>query len=1225
MYKRIFVICGNDGTGKSSVVNAINSKYTDYFAVERSNNPLDIPADFFDKLTLQYTFGDRSNVDLPTTYESMELIWVILDADIDEIECRMKSREKLDAFETTKSLCYFRKRFRELSAFYGVPLIDTTKLTLEQVVNTVVDSQKWYSDVRVFKLQNFDLNTLRMHSIEEYIWDSLRDARGVYLAENLPDIDTRLTPDVISNELRQKMTVRYILNNSRYDVNGQPMMVSGEYRFKNHVYDWFITPERHNGSMLRLVDEGESKQVYKFITNNPYLKDLAIIVLKPTIYSHSMQATGELEGLSEVRAMGTKIFLEMMWRNRINHTYRCINEHGVICSDFLNFVPETEIVVKKYCEGTDKHSYYQMQKNNNMVTSDGQYKFGPYVRFDWRNPNHIFTDTGRSPTENMYYYVIEHYLGKEKFFKDILTNNDNLKPFGDRSLSEDMLSGVINTVNTRKSVLKMFYTIQYYFNKVDLEIQDVCFMLDASGNTIWSEVNEDCMRIKSKSDKQDYDKDIWRAGGSRSKDLVIKKWKLFNDIMVEYFNKNKFIDGEMLEYNIYPYQLEIKKMLNNCDIELPSLYKHIYDEMIRNNIRRRVILTLDMYNTHPVLVKSGKVSEIHTNGNVNDAIDVISLYPDVLVVDLNGALGEKADIDDNRPIIKRLAREYYIHTGGGLRSIEDVQEMLSSSVRRVVVSSNTDTEFISKIPKERLIVELSVNEHNEVMTHGRKVNTGINIDKYMNNLAAIGVNIISITFHCSEGHLQGIPKKQIADIIKMVPRSITKVIIAGGISSIDDLQYLWSFDKIIPQLGSAIWKNKITMGDLYSEMVKFGPDGLVPAVIQDIHGQVKGHIYMNREALCLTCQHRILYKYSRKYVKVMLACDNYSDKVKQISVDCDGDSLLITVGTQYPFCHTKNYSCYSLQTSIKANLLSLNDNIKTTMGSTSYTGVMQANPGLSLAKLMEEFWEIMCASNNMQTSECSDFVVHMLMYMNGMGISLESIMNELNARRWDPRLIKFDKPLVDKSKIIMGITSAKYSNKTDLFALEELGFLIKRPTGRELTVSYVITDQEAYKKYFGDKTVEIVMARPKDMPWLMAFRRLDCLITYNTVIENYPPTYKIGLEVPDNDLQLCLIRRANDNINYKSYNANNKLMIACEHPRHVVNHLKNVINEEYISFDKIVGSSESYLVNTTKVRYDLCDAIVETGKTLEKNNLCIHNVVLDHGDVKIGLYWDIRL
>ena len=42
-------------------------------------------------------------------------------------------------------------------------------------------------------------------------------------------------------------------------------------------------------------------------------------------------------------------------------------------------------------------------------------------------------------------------------------------------------------------------------------------MIDREEKYIWSEINPDCLRVKSIKEREDYDKDIWRAGGSTSK------------------------------------------------------------------------------------------------------------------------------------------------------------------------------------------------------------------------------------------------------------------------------------------------------------------------------------------------------------------------------------------------------------------------------------------------------------------------------------------------------------------------------------------------------------------------------------------------------------------------------------------------------------------------------------------------------------------------------------
>lgn len=78
-----------------------------------------------------------------------------------------------------------------------------------------------------------------------------------------------------------------------------------------------------------------------------------------------------------------------------------------------------------------------------------------------------------------------------------------------------------------------------------------------------------------------------------------------------------------------------------------------------------------------------------------------------------------------------------------------------------------------------------------------------------------------------------------------IPGPIKKVIIAGGISNIDDMEFIWGFRKCVPQLGSAIWKRKVLIGEIYVRMVRFDENLLVPAVIQDRFGKNLGLVYLN--------------------------------------------------------------------------------------------------------------------------------------------------------------------------------------------------------------------------------------------------------------------------------------------------------------------------------------------------------------------------------------------
>lgn len=81
--------------------------------------------------------------------------------------------------------------------------------------------------------------------------------------------------------------------------------------------------------------------------------------------------------------------------------------------------------------------------------------------------------------------------------------------------------------------------------------------------------------------------------------------------------------------------------------------------------------------------------------------------------------------------------------------------------------------------------------------------------------------------------MSGIPKKQLVELYSQIPWHIESIIIAGGILSIEDLNFIWGFKRCIPQLGSAIWKNKLTISDIYSSLVKLNKDGLIVSIIVD--------------------------------------------------------------------------------------------------------------------------------------------------------------------------------------------------------------------------------------------------------------------------------------------------------------------------------------------------------------------------------------------------------
>ncbi len=258
----------------------------------------------------------------------------------------------------------------------------------------------------------------------------------------------------------------------------------------------------------------------------------------------------------------------MMYRNGLDHTYVAIHNSFVL-SNYIPVVPPVEIVVKRDYQGTDKYSYYDMGDIPAIVLpGSGQYATGPYVRFDWRNPNHLDKTSKRAIGDSPFYYILECALGKEKFLE--LFVNRHAVPMGDKTVNQDLLEGVIDCAQARASVLKLFFTIQYYFRLAGLEIVDVCFMTDRSGTVFWSEINQDCMRIRSTESSSSYDKDIWRAGGSRNISQLLEKWMCFNNIMSTMFQANRFHTGEIQRAEP-SYLQEIRRMFQRVGSDDDSI------------------------------------------------------------------------------------------------------------------------------------------------------------------------------------------------------------------------------------------------------------------------------------------------------------------------------------------------------------------------------------------------------------------------------------------------------------------------------------------------------------------------------------------------------------------------------------------------------------------------------------------------------------------------------
>ena len=91
------------------------------------------------------------------------------------------------------------------------------------------------------------------------------------------------------------------------------------------------------------------------------------------------------------------------------------------------------------------------------------------------------------------------------------------------------------------------------------------------------------------------------------------------------------------------------------------------------------------------------------------------------------------------------------------------------------------------------------------------------------------------------------------------------------------------------------------------------PDGLIPAIIQDsITGKVLMLGYMNAEAYQITMTDNIVTFFSRSKQRLWTKGETSNNflHVKNVLVDCDGDTILIYASPDGPTCHTGDDTCF---------------------------------------------------------------------------------------------------------------------------------------------------------------------------------------------------------------------------------------------------------------------------------------------------------------------------
>jgi phosphoribosyl-ATP pyrophosphohydrolase/phosphoribosyl-AMP cyclohydrolase len=202
--------------------------------------------------------------------------------------------------------------------------------------------------------------------------------------------------------------------------------------------------------------------------------------------------------------------------------------------------------------------------------------------------------------------------------------------------------------------------------------------------------------------------------------------------------------------------------------------------------------------------------------------------------------------------------------------------------------------------------------------------------------------------------------------------------------------------------------------------VRFGADGLVPVVAQESRsGDILMLAFANREALERSASTGQAHYYSRSRAALWRKGETsgHVQQVREIRIDCDGDTVLYRVEQTGPACHTGTRTCFSTAVDAAGVAGEGEDpggHLMTRLAATIARRAEERPQGSYTAKLLdggvpkisqkvgEEAVEVVVAANSEDderlASEAADLLYHLLVLLRARGVPLDAVWKELEHR-----------------------------------------------------------------------------------------------------------------------------------------------------------------------------------------------------------------------------------
>lgn len=234
-----------------------------------------------------------------------------------------------------------------------------------------------------------------------------------------------------------------------------------------------------------------------------------------------------------------------------------------------------------------------------------------------------------------------------------------------------------------------------------------------------------------------------------------------------------------------------------------------------------IIPAVDLHKGKCVRLTQGKLDQETVYSN--DPVFIARLWQSkgakrLHLIDLDGAY---TGCVQHWEIIKQIRQNLSIEIefGGGVRNVKTVDRLNKLGIEKIIIStiiiSNPESakKIFSKY-KGKIIVAVDLLEENKLCIGGWKEHIPVNIEEFLSKIISYGVEEIVVTDIDKEGVLQGVNIDKIRKLIEITHKLGLKVIISGGITSVEDVKNIKQFEPM-GVVGVIIGKG------LYAETISF--------------------------------------------------------------------------------------------------------------------------------------------------------------------------------------------------------------------------------------------------------------------------------------------------------------------------------------------------------------------------------------------------------------------